>query len=75
MSDFNEDYSVKEQNHREKRHERIVDIIALIFCLIAAIGIWLFAVNKGKETPKNEGETKTETEAGIVVLPVDYIVK
>lgn len=64
MSDFNEEYSAKEQTRREKRRGHIADIIAVVFCLIAAVGVWLFAVNKGKEPPKSGSETqKIETEA------------
>ena len=60
MADFNEEYYTEEEKRRAKRHEHRVDIIAIIFCLIAAISIWLFAVNRGNsapETPKGETET------------------
>lgn len=69
MADFNEEYYSNEEKRRQKRHERIVDIIAVVFCLIAAIGIWLFAVNNNREQPKIENEPpKTETAASQTVL-------
>lgn len=74
MSDFNEEYLTKEQTRREKRRGHIADIIAVIFCLIAAIGIWLVAFNNGKE-PQKENETPKTEAATLAVLPVDYIVK
>ena len=72
MADFNDGYYSKEENRREKRRGRVVDIIAVVFCLIAAIGIWLFAVNS-KEPQKSENETpKTETVASRTVLSEDF---
>ena len=68
MADFNEEYYSKEESANEKRRGRVVDIIAVVFCLVAAIGIWLFAVNNGKEQPKAENETsKTETVASQII--------
>ena len=67
MAEFNDEYYSKEEKRREKRRERAMDILAVIFCLIAAIGIWLFAANKGGEPNKND----TETVASQTVLSAD----
>ena len=87
MADFNEEYYSKEEKRRQKRHDRIVDIIAVVFCLVAAIGIWLVAVNSNREQPKIENESpktdavasqktekepsETEAAASLTVLATD----
>ena len=60
MADFNEEIYSKEDGKREKKRNRISDIIAIILCLIAAMSIWLFAVNRDNSAQET---SKVETEA------------
>ena len=72
MADFNDEYYSKEDKRSDTKQVHVVDVIAIILCLVAAIGIWLFAVNSGKEPQKNDEETsKTETVASQTVLSID----
>ena len=65
MADFNEEYYTEEEKRRAKRHNRRVDVIAMIFCLIAAIAIWLFAFSR-EAHPDEKPDTPKDTEQSVV---------
>lgn len=64
MADFNEEYYTEEEKRRVRRHNRRVDVIAIVFCIIAAVAIWLFAVSR--ETPSDEkSDAPKDTEQAV----------